>query len=296
MFDLATGSLIELTPKGRDVVWLVKYQEVKEKRIVIEAMATVKVGMEYQPKILAREIIPGIITVFEYDVKGLATAVTYFSKKPLAELLAEVREGRHDTRAEVKRLLKKNVIHKISQSGDVIDISALPQYDLIKAIRKHFISKGYKLPYSDKAELKWVKIEYYKPNGDLRGYEYQLFAGSSQPIVKIAEPIEIAEGEVRHGIIDITFKYNGRELGLRFNPNEIKVSDKSFVPIVLSYTINPQEKLVVDLYKRLLFVEARNLVQGYLEKKIHLRKNGLFKHGWEEIVKREIGIIADYKK
>jgi len=75
----------------------------KGKRIVIEAMATVKVGMEYQPKILAREIIPGIITVFEYDVKGLATAVTYFSKKPLAELLAEVREGRHDTRSRSKK-------------------------------------------------------------------------------------------------------------------------------------------------------------------------------------------------
>ncbi|MCX5701210.1 MAG: hypothetical protein NTZ63_06695, partial [Candidatus Omnitrophica bacterium] len=100
---------------------------------------------------------------------------------------------------------------------------------------------------------------------------YQAFHEDNTPVIKINES----------GLADISFVYQGKELSLRFDLNNEGQGLTN--PNAISYR-KDNETLVIDLYKHLLFRDIKDKNEGYWAYRQHLKKNGLFDEGWQQIL------------
>ncbi|OQX79651.1 MAG: hypothetical protein B6D56_06675, partial [Candidatus Omnitrophica bacterium 4484_70.1] len=309
-------SKLIFTDKGRKIVWIIRYLERETQRVVTEAIA--------EGKTITREIIPYIVSIIQYGKNNKGKEIekgadTYLLAKRLEEfrkvdtnkerLIKELLEEREirvslsellniilkeKSLSKIQKIIIAKLIHQIENTqfslktpfkishSEVIDFNKLKEKQMIQKIVREIIQKeGFRLPQK-LSKLKWVKITNYDPSGKEYIWEIQAFGKSSLPLVKIKhEKVRLFGKEYDTGkLIDIVFEYKGKKVSLRFDLGKEKIEPVA----VSSYAKFPTEKIVVNFYKELVFIDVRNKTQGYWEARKHLRKNNLFAENWLKVL------------
>ncbi|MCF7917339.1 MAG: hypothetical protein K9L61_06120, partial [Candidatus Omnitrophica bacterium] len=184
------------------------------------------------------------------------------------------------------------IVEKISddnyQTIQKVSISNSFNYkDLDKDISKAL--KGSKqdiselLPGAKFPELEiWTKIKMLTPEGEVINSSIQAFGNSEEPFINIDED----------RLADITVIYNEKKLSLRYDLN----SGVDREPVALSYYISETKTLIIDFYKRLAFIEKRDITDKYLTQIWHIRTNGFgFSLFDAERLKKLVTIINSFE-
>ena len=314
VFDIRDNGLIIFTEQGKDMAWMIRYQD-DQHRLVTEV---IRGGKTY-----FREIIPTIITAINYaNHKKEICADTYLTRRPLDAFrniqslatlkrrileqdvinildgkkeyllnifkhLAGDEKGLSDEVKinRVKGILEKQGIEfsialplRISHS-EVINYNSFSDKEKINLIVEESRKQKFEVP-AELSELKWVKINHLLPNGTEYAYEYQAFGKSSLPFAKIIDGKYLFGGNYEDAgrLADIAFDYKGKRVSLRF---DLDAGEKIAEPQAIAhFSKYPSENMVIDLYKELLFKDMRNEPEGYWTERLHLKKNGLFDNSW----------------
>ncbi|MFA5187444.1 MAG: hypothetical protein WC551_13275, partial [Patescibacteria group bacterium] len=133
--------------------------------------------------------------------------------------------------------------------------------------------------------LVWVKITMIGENGKPVSVSYQGFRNkdkTGEAAVKVTDD----------GFADIVFTQNKSKLSLRYD-----LDDANFMnPNALSYYVSDTQTLVVDFYKRLVFMEQKDGVDKFITSKWHIRMNGIEFDVFAPNSQASLNKIIDYLK
>ncbi|MCG8431646.1 MAG: nucleotidyltransferase domain-containing protein, partial [Candidatus Omnitrophica bacterium] len=289
VFDLRFGSQVVFTERGEESMWFVRYKD-DQKRLVTEGLR--------DGYVIFREITPFVAMIIEYDADGVEKgAVTLWSKHKLAQFRSV------DSEEEIKEAYRQKEVREFSgwryelpfilARSEIVDYDTISQKSHIELLREHLKREGLDTMEDDLGALKWVKITYLTPAGKEWGYSYQAFGDSSLPFVQIigGKIAYLTERRDVGELVDIVVKRDNKIISLRFDLDRAKPGHDSgkkfsfFEPVAVSqYSQFPTHKLVVDLYKQLIFIDVRDEETGFWAQRLHLLKNGTFGHDWRWIV------------
>ncbi|MCM8781022.1 MAG: hypothetical protein NC908_03775, partial [Candidatus Omnitrophica bacterium] len=294
VFDLKTAGIVVFTDMGKDAVWMIRYKD-DQKRVVTE-------GLRHGNSIL-REIVPYVVTFITYKAGKELDAKTYLTNHRRLEEFRYV-----DSEEQIKTgLLKKGVL-TISDAevynlpflisgSEKVEYNSLPWKKKIDFLVGRLKADGFNL-LEEMCNLRWVKITYYDPYDRALGYSYQAFGReSSLPQVKIFEGKMLTFGEYKDvgELVDIVVRPKDKteEISLRFDLDLDK--DKIYNPVAISkYAKFPTDKLIVDIYKELVFIDVREESQGYWKERQHLFKRVWLNNKWEWVFDHDWRWIVEH--
>ncbi|MDD5045401.1 MAG: hypothetical protein PHG51_07685, partial [Candidatus Omnitrophica bacterium] len=304
VFDLRNNSLVVYTEKGKDTVYFIRYKDTPQDIIVTEAIKMFAAAEDkFKIRTVGKEIIPNIITLSSYSEED-EFGRTY--------LVPEYRLEDFKATDDLERLRKEvaGEPERFMISGSVtLDYQELKSEGIdttiLEKILREYKAKGFVAPF-DITRLKWVKITNYDPKKREVVYEYQAFVTEELlkdhpertmafglPLVKIKSGRYLVYGDYQNegNLIDIVFDYPKapKPVSLRFDPDNYQE------PVALSILMDYQNNLIIDLYRGFLYIESRDKYQGYLTKKVYLRRNGIFDRGWTWIADN-LGDIMQHEK